>query len=121
MNDALLASQIHDMALSCGFDDCGIIPIDDMDEFNDYLQRRIVDVPSSALFYRAIGASGGTRDRFPWAKSVVVCTLWQGKYRFPASLQGKYAKNLFLASDNEPCRALRQSLEPLEEWFTERG
>lgn len=121
MNDALLASQIHDMALSCGYDDCGIIPIDYMGEFSDYLQKRIVDVPLSAFFYQAIGASGGTRDRFPWAKSVVVCTLWLGKYRFPASLQGKYAKNLFLSSDNEPCSAFRKSLEQLEVWFTEHG
>ena len=45
----LLGQKIHDMALDCGFDDCGIIPIDDMDGFNERLQQREKRVPSSFL------------------------------------------------------------------------
>lgn len=71
----LLGQKIHDMALDCGFDDCGIIPIDDMDGFNERLQQREKRVPSSAFFYQAVGDLDSIKKRFPWAKSVIICTL----------------------------------------------
>ena len=33
-----LGQVIYDKALACGFDDCGIIPVDDMDGFQQRLQ-----------------------------------------------------------------------------------
>ena len=93
MSDAKLARQIHDTAVSCGFDDCGIIPIDDLGGFEALFRQRTKAVPASAFFYEAVGDLAGTKKRFPWARSVVICTFWLGKYRFPASLQGRYAKS----------------------------
>lgn len=47
-----LGQDIYDKALACGFDDCGIIPVDDMDGFQQRLQEREEKVPSSAFFIR---------------------------------------------------------------------
>ena len=121
MNDALLAKEIHDKAVSCGFDNCGIIPIDDMDRFEEYFQERKKAVPSSAFFYEAVGDLAGIKRRFPWAKSVVVCSFWLGRYQFPASLQGRYAKGFFLSPGNETQRDFLESREQFETWFAQRG
>ena len=121
MNDALLAKEIHDKAVSCGFDNCGIIPIDDMDRFEEYFQERKKAVPSSAFFYEAVGDLAGIKRRFPWAKSVVVCSFWLGRYQFPASLQGRYAKGFFLSPGNETRRDFLESREQFETWFAQRG
>lgn len=50
-----LGQDIYDKALACGFDDCGIIPVDDMDGFQQRLQEREEKVPSSALFLSGNG------------------------------------------------------------------
>ena len=121
MIDALLAKEIHDKAVSCGFDNCGIIPIDDMDRFEEYFQERKKAVPSSAFFYEAVGDLAGIKRRFPWAKSVVVCSFWLGRYKFPASLQGRYAKGFFLSPGNETRSDFLESREQFETWFAQRG
>lgn len=50
-----LGQVIYDKALACGFDDCGIIPVDDMDGFQQRLQEREEKVPSSAFFLSGNG------------------------------------------------------------------
>lgn len=117
----LLGQKIHDMALDCGFDDCGIIPIDDMDGFNERLQQREKRVPSSAFFYQAIGDLDGIKKRFPWAKSVIICTLWLGKYRYPSSLQGKYAKSFFLSPGNSLCKTMQVDCTHFENKLSEEN
>lgn len=121
MNDTSLATQIHDSAIAADFDNCGIIPIENMDKFELYLQARTKLVPQSRFFYQAIGDLADIKGRFPWAKSVVICTYWLGKYHYPASLQGKYAKSFFLSPGNAPCGKLDQSCGQLEALFKEQG
>lgn len=82
MDTDKLGQVIYEKALACGFDDCGIIPIDDMDGFQQRLQEREEKVPSSAFFYQGMGDFANIKKRFPWAKSVIIGTYWLGKYRF---------------------------------------
>ncbi len=121
MNDSVLAKEIYDKAVSCGFDNCGIIPIDDMDRFEEYFQERKKAVPSSAFFYEAVGDLAGIKRRFPWAKSAIVCSFWLGRYQFPASLQGRYAKGFFLSPGNETRRDFPDGREQFETWLAQRG
>ena len=121
MSDAKLARQIYDTAVYCGFDDCGIIPIDDLGGFEARFRQRTKAVPASAFFYEAVGDLAGTKKRFPWAKSVVICTFWLGKYRFPASLQGRYAKSFFLSPGNRICRDIQEGFEKFQGWFAKCG
>ena len=95
MDTDKLGQIIYEKTLACGFDDCGIIPIDDMDGFQQRLQEREEKVPSSTFFYQGMGDFANIKKRFPWAKSVIIGTYWLGKYRFPPSLQGKYGKAFF--------------------------
>lgn len=86
-----LSKEIYDHAIQCGFDNCGVISIDALSGFN----KRIDDVPQSKFFYDNVGNLQGTKERFSWAKSIVILSFNYGKYRYPKELQGKYAKAFF--------------------------
>ena len=87
-----LAQSIYQEALKAGFDNCGIISLDDMETFDARLIDRMEAVPESQPFYDSIRMNADIRKRYPWAKSLVICTTWYGKYRYPEQLQGRYAK-----------------------------
>lgn len=117
MHTDLLGEKIYNMAIDCGFDNCGIIPIDDMDGFAGRMRQREEAVPESAFFYQAVGDLAGIKKRFPWAKSVIICTYWLGRYRYPNELQGKYAKSFFLSPSNPVCKDMELGCKHFEEWF----
>lgn len=119
MKYSSIEKRIHQTALMCGFENCGIIPLDALDGFQERYQERICKVPSSAAFYQKQKSLAGTRERFPWAKSVVVCTYWYGKYRFPQNLQGRYAKAYFLSP--EEGRRDGYDREQFEKWMSDQG
>ena len=121
MTNDTLATQIYEQALACGFDNCGIIPLEDMDGFRPLYRQRIRRVPSSAFVYKAVGDLSGIKKRFPWAKAVVICTVWLGKYRFPQALQGLYAKAFLLSPTNRPCEEAQEQRRQFEAWFPVHG
>ena len=97
-----IASQIHKKAIECGYDDCGIISLDELDDYEVYLNERISKVPESVIAYGFRDFFTNLKEFFPWAKSVIVCTMWYGKYRYPKYLRGKYAKSFFLSVETVP-------------------
>ena len=40
--NTLLAQEIHDKALACGYDDCGIVPLDALDFYKERMIKRLV-------------------------------------------------------------------------------
>jgi len=119
MNHPELAQNIHQASLTCGFDHCGIIPLDDLNGFKELYQKRIRQVPSSAAFYQAMSGLTKTKRRFPWAKSFIICTYWYGNYRFPKALQGRYAKAYFLSPEENHKDGY--DLGRFEQWFDGQG
>lgn len=113
------SGDIQNQALHCGFDRCGIIPISALDGFSGLYQKRLMDVPESRYFYESVKNLNNTRERFPWAKSIVILVFDYSKFRFPKELQGKYGKAFFL--EPEKRSSARFDLEKLEEWFCENG
>ncbi len=59
------------------------------------------------------------RERLPWAKSFVILVHDYGKYRYPAKLQGKYAKAFFLDPGSNNKSLL--DIEGFQQWFLKRG
>ena len=115
MNDNILAQDIFRAALSCGFDNCGIIPIDAMDGFEENYRKRIEAVPSAAGFYSYTSA----KERFPWAASIVICTYDFSKYRYPKELRGRYGKAFLLAP--EKGKTDGYDICGFENWLTGQG
>lgn len=121
MSRSALAQAIYETALSCGFDNCGIIPVSALDGYKQRLQEREEAVPQSRPVYQDIEHLAAVRKLYPWAKSVVVCITWLGAYRYPLSLQGLYGKAFLLSPDTVPdCEAHRQKLR-FEAWLAEQG
>ena len=122
MNDDALARRIHDMALECGFDRCGMVPVSALDGYADRLAERMARVPQSAPFYEnAVTAFLRVREDHPWARSIIVCAFWLGRYRYPAPLRGRYAKAFFLSPEGVPECAARGDQLRFEAWLGEQG
>ncbi|MBE6037959.1 MAG: epoxyqueuosine reductase [Anaerofustis stercorihominis] len=119
MHNTEIAGKIYRAALSSGFDNCGIIPVNYLDGFKDRIRQRRKDIPSSTLFYKVIGYLQNTKKRFPWAKSFVICSYWYGKYRYPEELRGRYAKDFFLMPEDHPAKGYDHLA--FEKWFSDNG
>ncbi len=92
-----LGEKIYQSAMDCGYDNCGIIAPEDLTGSEALLEERMEKVPESAGFYNGIAANySPVKERFPWARSIIVLTFEHGKYRYPAELSKRYAKAFFL-------------------------
>lgn len=116
-----LSQNIYKKALECGFDNCGIIPIEALDVYKNQLKERMDKFPESAAVYGFADSFSNLKRDYPWAKSIVVCTEWYGKYKFPSSLQGRYAKSYLLSTATIPDSPEHNEKENYEIWMTDTG
>lgn len=115
MNSNDIAQSIYQEAINCGFDDCGIIPISAMDSFKQYYEKRVKAIPSASSFYNYTYVS----EKFPWASSIVICTFYYGKYRYPKELRGRYGKSFLLGpKKGEP---YEYDIPAFESWLNTQG
>lgn len=115
-----LSREIYECAIHCGFDDCGIVNMERaVAGFNERLAQRKRDVPESGFFYNRIGTLTQTRERFPWAKAIVILNFYFGKYRYSRDLEGRYAKAYFLYPPEG--EKIGFDLESFEEFLAEKG
>ena len=52
MINKTLSQEIYDVALQCGFDNCAIIQLSDLDGYKKRLDERKKKVPQSKNFYK---------------------------------------------------------------------
>ena len=121
MTHSPLAQAIYTAAQDCGFDNCGIIPLTDLEGFQARYDERLERIPQSGHFYRNVESITQTPQQFPWAKSMIVLTTWLGKYRFPASLEGLYGKAFLLSASSDRSSAPYQEKLRFEQWLTDQG
>ena len=86
------AAGIVSSAKEFGFDKCGIIPVEMMSGYENKLNERMEHFPQTRAKYADFINFAHLNDAYPWARSVVVCSFWYGKYRIPDKLQGSIAK-----------------------------
>jgi epoxyqueuosine reductase len=86
------AAEIANSAKELGFDRCGIIPVEMMSGYEEKLNERMEHFPQTRAKYEDFISFAHLNDAYPWAKSVVVCSFWYGRYRIPDNLQGSIAK-----------------------------
>lgn len=117
-----LAEAIFKATKEAGFDDCGIISIEDMEGYMLHTQERINHVPQSQdLYNRAIQSTRSIRKQYPWAKSIVICLTELGKYKYPESLQGIHAKGFFISRDSDKSGPEYKTKQKIGHWFDEQG
>lgn len=96
-----IAEKIFGAAIECGFDDCGVIAPERLDGCEKFLRERIEKVPAAGFYEHLAEIYRPARERFPWARSVIVCAAEYGKYRYPAAMRGRYAKAFFLSPEED--------------------
>ena len=66
MSDDALAQRICETALQCGYDDCGIIPIAELEEYNGRFRERLQKARLSFLVYSQMKAFTRLEKDFPY-------------------------------------------------------
>ncbi len=97
-----LASSIRDRALELGYEECGIISLEEMRDYAQKLEWRMERFPESRGMYSPYAAFAAPQEQFPWAKAVVVCAFWYGRYRVPPHLAGLVGKSFLFDSRRDP-------------------
>lgn len=112
-----ISQEIYDAALNCGYDNCGIIRPEALAGSEERLSERMKRVPSSSRFYKGFDIYKPVKERFPWAKSVIVLTAEHGKFRYPAEMRKRYAKAFFLSPEEGSADCYDHV--KFEKWLTE--
>ena len=99
-----LAARIHEAALACGYENCGIIRAAEMRGYGEALDARIARFPESRPMYAKFARYAEPEKEYPWAASIVVCTRWYGKYVIPGHLEGLIGKS-FLVDTRKDARS----------------
>jgi epoxyqueuosine reductase len=83
---------IREKALELGYETCGIVPISEMDGYDEKLKERMIHSPGSVQFYERQKRLTRLREQYPWARSVVVAVSPYGHYRVPGEVQDRVGK-----------------------------
>jgi epoxyqueuosine reductase len=103
--------QIVKKALEYGYENCGIIGIDEMSGFADKLRERMEKAPGNDEFYGGFLRFANLRETHPWAKSLVVCIVKYGYYVIPEHLNGMIGKHYLVdIRTNESCKEYKTSV-----------
>ena len=118
---ALTGEQVHEKALACGFDNCGIVALAELRGYGERLEERISRIPMSSMVYDGLRGFADLKKLYPWGKAAIVTIYWLGKYKFPASLQGHFAKGFLLSPETVPESRDNQGKLRFQQWMTEQG
>jgi epoxyqueuosine reductase len=84
--------MIRNKALELGYESCGIIKVDEMKEYADKLDENSARFPESKLFYdKVLKHYAFPQNSHEWAKSIIICVSYYGKYKLPEN-NGHFGK-----------------------------
>ncbi|GHV34135.1 Fe-S oxidoreductase [Synergistales bacterium] len=113
------AEKIVNKAVSLNFEKCGIIGVDAMKGYGEKLANRIERFPETEKMLRNFAHFADPRQKFPWAKSVVICSWRVGVYRIPYNLNGLIGKHYLVdGRRNKAADAYRGNML-LEKYMTD--
>jgi len=92
MADHDFASMIKNKAMELGFSACGISDAAPFEEFIENVQKRMNHFPESKGLYDKLMLYGYPEKSAEWAKSIITCISWYGKFRMPPSLRNLVGK-----------------------------
>lgn len=115
------AADIVNAAIKCGFDKCGIVPLAKMRGYAQRLEERIERFPETEPHYAEFRAFAQPEQHYPWARSIVVCSYWYGKYHIPPALRGRIAKYYLTDGRRDAASAGYQTSVAFEKYLRENG
>lgn len=115
------ALDIVKYALKCGFEKCGIIPVDRMRGYELRLDERMARFPEIRSKTEGFRSFTNPQEEYPWAKSIVVCAYWYGKYRIPAQLEGRIGRHYLVDGRQDENAPEHMASRRLEAYLNECG
>ena len=88
-----LSIKVREKAHELGYDLCGIIKVDDIEEYAVRLEERIKNFPESSNLNKHLFKLAFPKKNYEWAKSIIICGHRYGKYKIPDGIEaliGKY-------------------------------
>ena len=83
-----LVDQIKSLAAQVGYAACGITSSEPFDDYLAALADHIRRFPEAQSLYKPMRQRAAPREKTPWARSIVVCLRWYGKYALPETAVG---------------------------------
>lgn len=115
------ANEIVLKAIELGYDKCGIVSVEKMKGYAEKLSQRIERFPEVKAHSEKFYAFANLQDRFPWAKSVIICARWYGKYRIPENVKGHIAKYYLTDSRRDKNSQEYKDSVAFEQYLTDCG
>lgn len=116
-----LALEIKSKALTLGYENCGIIKVEEMADYTGQLNQRIEDLPADRPFLERFRALAEPDENYPWARSIVVLVRNIGIYKTPDHLSGHIAKSFLVDSRRDPRAKEHQASLEFEKYLTGLG
>lgn len=121
ISNTAIEALIQKKAYELGFENCGIVPLDQLSGYGEMLGERMTNVPESAAFYRRQRRLADPSAEFPWAKSVIVAAVPYGNYHVPEEVKSRIGKSyLFDIRVDENAREF-QNNRKMEVFLEELG
>ena len=120
MADHDFASKVKTKAMELGFSFCGISNASPFEEFIENVEKRIDRFPQSKGLYEKLMKFGYPEKSAEWAKSIITCISWYGKFKIPPSLRnlvGKY----YLVDGRLPYSQEYVACQQFEAWLRGMG
>jgi epoxyqueuosine reductase len=103
---------IKEKALELHYEDCGIIGINEVDDYLEKLNQRINLFPETQRKLEDNKRFVNLNKHHAWAKSIIICVRKYGKYYIPDHLKGLIAKYYLVDSrTNEQSPDYKASIE----------
>ncbi|MGI6595708.1 MAG: epoxyqueuosine reductase [Candidatus Ratteibacteria bacterium] len=115
-----LKTEIKEYAVKNGFVSCGVARVDDFPEYKAALDKLINNFPETESLYSLMYNRTLLKERFPWAKSIVVCLRDYGKYHIPLQAKGHIARN-YLFDSRVPQSPDYLMVKNFSEWLKNKG
>ena len=118
---AVTTEDLVKKAKECGYDKCGIIPVEQMAGYADSLDEREERLPETKEFYDKFRPFADPRAQYPWVKSIIVCSFRYGRYDIPGGLDKHYAKAYLTDGRRNAASGCWKAGELFDEYLEERG
>jgi epoxyqueuosine reductase len=114
-------TEIREKARQLGYEDCAMIPVEEMEGYGQRLEERMSIFPQTRPDLQIFAHYAFPRQNNPWANSIIVCVRRYGKYRLPPSLQGYIGKYYQMDSRREPSWQDHRDSREFSQFLTELG
>lgn len=115
------ANEIVLKAIDLGYDKCGIVNVGKMKGYAEKLSERIERFPEIKIHSEDLYAFSNLQIEYPWAKSVIICARWYGKYRIPENVKGHFGKYYLTDSRRDKNSRENKDSVALEQYLIDCG